>query len=226
MPTWLELVVLALASMFWPTLIVIVVFALHSAQPVKILFGFLAGGLLATISCGIAFTFALEGSSLFSGSTPTVGPAIDISMGLLSLLAAYALNRRAQRASPALASRDDQAETKPSRMQRVVERGALPAFAAGIVLNLVPGTFPIVALKNIAELSSGNAVKVLTIASFYVIMFTFVEVPLVAYLFSPMRTTASVNDLNVWLGRNGRRLMVYVIAGVGAYLTVRGLLQL
>ena len=47
-PAWLELLVLATASMFWPTLIAIVVLALRISHPVKILVWFMAGGLLTT----------------------------------------------------------------------------------------------------------------------------------------------------------------------------------
>jgi hypothetical protein len=97
MPVWLELLVLALASMFWPTLIVIVVLALRVSHPVKILIWFLAGGLLTTVAIGVAIVFALQGASFMSGSDPSVDPAIYISMGLLSLLAAFALLRRAAR---------------------------------------------------------------------------------------------------------------------------------
>ena len=62
MSNWLELLVLALASTFWPTLILIVVLALRLDRPVKILVWFLIGGLLTTVSVGIAVVFALISS--------------------------------------------------------------------------------------------------------------------------------------------------------------------
>jgi hypothetical protein len=57
-------------------------------------------------------------------------------------------------------------------------------------------------------------------------MFAFIEVPIVAYLIAPERTTVAVNAFNAWLGRNGRRVAAYVLAGVGLYLTIRGIIQL
>ena len=96
------------------------------------------------------------------------------------------------------------------------------AFAAGVVLNILPGTFPIVALKDIAELDASNTVKVAAIVVFYVIMFTFVEVPIVAYQFAPKRTAATMNEAEDWLALNKLRVAVYVIAVVGVYLLVRG----
>jgi hypothetical protein len=225
---WAEILVLALASMFWPTLILIVVLALRIDHPVKILLWFLIGGLLTTVSVGIAVVFALQGSSFISGSNPPGDPTVDITIGLLSLIAAFALNRKAGRSSAGdhPAKPPPSEETKPSLAERAVGRGAPVAFVAGIVLNIVPGTFPIVALKDIAQLDVSNAAKVATIVVFYVIMFAFVEVPIVAYLFAPERTTASMNDFNAWLGRNGRRLGIYVLAAVGLYLTVRGIVEL
>ena len=230
MPAWLELVVLAFASMFWPTLIVIVVLALRVSHPVKILVWFLAGGLLTTVAVGIAVVFALQGASFMSGSTPTVDPPVYITIGLLSLLAGLALLRKTGRATERSAAPTQppasDTKAKPPITQRVVESGASVAFVSGIVLNIIPGTFPFVALKDIAQLDASNAAKVATIIVFYVIMFAFVEVPIVAYLFAPERTTAEVNDFNAWLGRNGRRLAAYVLAGVGLYLTVRGIVEL
>jgi thiol:disulfide interchange protein len=148
-------------------------------------------------------------------------------MGLLSLLTAFALLRR--RARPPKQKPEHEATataTKPPLTERAVERGAPVAFAAGVVLNIVPGTFPIVALKDIAQLNASNGAKVATIVVFYVIMFAFVEVPIVAYLVAPDRTTVAVNAFNAWLKRNGRRVAAYVLAGVGLYLTIRGIVDL
>jgi hypothetical protein len=83
-----------------------------------------------------------------------------------------------------------------------------------------------VALKDIAQLDASDGAKIATIIVFYVIMFAFVEIPIVAYLFAPARTITTVDNFNAWLGRNGRRVAVYVLAVVGAYLIVRGIVQL
>jgi hypothetical protein len=82
-----------------------------------------------------------------------------------------------------------------------------------------------VALKDIAQLDVGNATKVASVVVFYVIMFAFAEVPIVAYLFAPERTTARVHQFNAWLGRNSTRVAVSVLVIVGVYLTVRGVAQ-
>src|ERR1700704_1410066 len=119
MTLWLELVLLAIASMFWPTLIVIVVLALHSVQPVRILAGFLAGGLLTTIVCGSLLVFALEGSSIADGSSHSPGALLYITVGLLSLLASYVIYRGGNRTGD-VETPVEKTDTKPSMAQRVV----------------------------------------------------------------------------------------------------------
>jgi hypothetical protein len=227
MSTWVEIFILAIASMFWPTLIVIVVLALRLERPVRVLFWFLVGGLLTTVLVGTTLVLALQGSSFFHGSAPTADPTLDLAVGMLSLLAAFLVDRLDRRAAARPPKpRPATGEHKPSVAERAVGGGAVVAFVAGVVLNIVPGTFPIVALKDIAQLDVGNGVKVLTIIAFYVIMFTFVEVPLVAYLVAPEWTAATMERLNAWLSRNGRRLTVWVLLVVGLYLVVRGLFEL
>ena len=223
MPNWLEIILLAFASMFWPTLITIVVLALRVPQPVRILAWFPFGGLLTTITIGLILVFALQDTSFVSGSSRSINPVLNIAAGLFALGSALYLSRRKHTpVDPAPAP----AEAKKSGLtERAVERGGLVAFFAGVVLNIVPGAFPFVALKDIAQLDVSDAGKVVSVIVFYVIMFAFAEVPIVAYLFAPERTTVKVNQFNDWLRRNSTRVAVWVLVAVGIYLTVRGVLQ-
>ena len=226
MPDWLEILILAVASSFWPTLILIVVLALRLEHPIGVLVWFLAAGLLTTISIGIAIVFALQDSSFVSGSHPPANPALELTAGLLSLLAAYALLRASRKAPPPQASSSPQPPKEPSRIERTIGRGGPVVFAAGVVLNIVPGAAPLVGLKDIAQLDAGNGAKVAAIIVFYLIMFAFIEVPIVAYGFAPKRTAAEMNRVNAWVGRNARQVAAYVIGAAGLYLTVRGVVHL
>ncbi len=226
MPDWLEILVLAVASSFWPTLILIVVLALRLEHPIGVLVWFLAAGLLTTISIGVAIVFALQDSSFVSGSHPPANPTLELTAGLLSLLAAYALLRGSRKAPPPEASSSPQPPKEPSRIEQTIGRGGLVVFAAGVVLNIVPGAAPLVGLKDIAQLDAGNGAKVAAIIVFYLIMFAFIEVPIVAYGFAPKRTAAEMNRVNAWVGRNARQVAAYVIGAAGLYLTVRGVVHL
>ena len=181
-------------------------------QPVRILAWFLFGGLLTTITIGLILVFALQDASFVSGSSPPVNPVLNIAAGLFALASALYLSRRKHDSR-----RTGHAEAKKSGLtERAVERGGLVAFFAGVVLNIVPGAFPFVALKDIAQLDVSDAGKVVSVIVFYVIMFAFAEVPIVAYLFAPERTTVKVNQFNEWLRRNSTRVAVGVLVAVGS----------
>ncbi len=214
MSDWAELFLLAVGSAFWPTLILVDVLAFRLERPIRILVAFLAGAFLTTVTIGIVIVFVLQGSSLTSSSRSTFRPAVYVTGGLLALAAAYAVNRtRGRPHDPG----------KPSPAQRAVGGGVAVAFVAGIVLDVFPGVLPFVALAQIADLDVSSAGKVAAIVGFYLIMFAFIEVPILAYLVAPARTTAAISSFNAWLDRNGRLLATVVLAVAGVYLLVHGL---
>jgi hypothetical protein len=212
-----EIFALAVASMVWPALIGVVVAALASPRPVILLSVFLAAALLTTVSIGLAVVFALRGSSLLSGSRPTFGPIVDLVVGIVALLAAY-LVRRGRPAPDETPAKPDE----PSWTERTLSRGAPLAFVAGIVLNVIPGVLPLVALKDIARLNYSVGATVALVLGFYLIMFAPVEVPLGAFLIAPAATSAKVGRFNIWVRRNARLIGVFVLAIAGIYLVVRG----
>lgn len=104
--------------------------------------------------------------------------------------------------------------------------GAPGEHALAALIEQLGQRLPFVALKDIAQLDRSNGANVVAIVAFYVVMFAFVEVPIVAFAFAPERTAAWSGRFNAWLGHNARRVAAYVLAAVGTYLTTRGLLQL
>jgi Sap-like sulfolipid-1-addressing protein len=216
-----EIFLLALASMVWPTLIAVVVVALTSAQPVRLLSWFLAGSLLTTVTIGTVIVLLLEKSDLLSSSRPAFSSATYLVASVAALLVAYIVWRRSRSAA------DTPTEsTQPGWSERTLSRGGLLAFVAGIVLNVIPGVLPFVALKDIAELDYAAGASVALVVGFYLIMFLPAEVPLGSYLFAPRRTEIVVGRFNVWLKRNAPLIAVYVLAAAGIYLGVRGVVSL
>jgi hypothetical protein len=217
-----EIFVLALASMVWPALVAVVVVALASRQPVKLLSVFLAASLLTTVSIGLVIVFVLRGSSLFSGSCPTFGPAVNVAAGIAAIVAGYLVRR----GGGSQARNTEAKQDGPTWTERTLARGAPLAFLAGVVLNIAPGVFPFVALKNIAELDYSPAASVALVVGFYLIMFLPVEVPLGSYLVAPARTSAAVGRFNSWLRQNTRRVAALILSLVGVYLVARGIVGL
>src|SRR5277367_3342107 len=112
--------------MFWPLLLVVVVIAFETGQPMRILVWFYLGGLLTTLTVGSALVFALQDSPLMSGSRLPAAPGIDIVIGLLALLAAFLVRRVDQRRKRTLAEREPKEKKRSrssERMQQLVEHG-------------------------------------------------------------------------------------------------------
>jgi hypothetical protein len=217
-----ELLVLALASAVWPALLAVVIVALRSSHPGRLMASFLAAALLTTVSVGLLLVYSLRGTSATSSSKHWFGPVVQIVVGVLAVLAAAFLAKRRRNPRP----KPDGEASRPSWIERMLNRGAPLAFAVGVALNIVPGVLPVVAITNIAQMDEGVAATVGLVVGFYVIMFVFIEVPLVAFLVAPTQTARRTALFNEWLGRNGRRLAIGALGLVGTYLIVRGIANL
>lgn len=222
----LEILFLGLASAVWPLLLVIVVVALNTSRPVRILGWFLVGGLLTTISIDTAIVFALQGSSFVEGPKPSADGWVDIIIGLLALLAALVLQLGIKGKGP----RRFQPKPKTGKQSRseewiegLVERGATLSFVAGIVATILPAPFAIIAMKNISELDISDAQAFTLIVVFNLLMFILVEVPLVGFVVAPEWARRTATGFNAWLGRNLRPVAVYALTIVGAIELGRGI---
>ena len=212
----LELLLLAIAAAFYPALLAVVIIFLGRPRPKKLLLFFLAGALLASISIGLIAVFALDGADFGSSAKNSFGAGLYIGLGTLGLIAGlYFL-----RSTP----KPKQPKEKPSMTQRVLTRdSSWLVFVLGIVLNL-PGVWYLIALKDIGLSEYSDSVKVLLLLGFNVIMFSFVEAPLIGYLVAPDWSHQQVVRFNGWLHRNGRHLGGWIGVVVGTYLLVRGIL--
>jgi hypothetical protein len=218
----LEIFALALASAVWPTLIAIVLVALASPRPVRLLSFFLAGGLLTTTTLGLAVVFSLESTSLLTGPKASAPPAIDLVVGLLLLLTALV----AWRSGWNKREHEGSEQRRPWTEQMLARGSGRLAFLVGVLLNLVPGLFAVVGYKDIAQLDLGPIGATALVVAFNLIMFALVELPLIGYVAAPGWTEEHVRNLNNWLRRHGRAVITLVAAIGGAYLVARGFVGL
>jgi Sap, sulfolipid-1-addressing protein len=223
-----EYLVLAFVSALWPTLVAVVIFALTRERPQRLLLGFLAGGLITAIAVGLVIVFLLSDSSLVNESRSKTNPAVDLTVGVLCLLVAWRARRRQQHQplQPRPKKPKPKAHEGPSRTERALERGPLFAFFLGIVLDLMPGLFYLVALKDIAEADYGDAVMVVLVVVFCLLMFMLIELPILSYAVAPEKTAVWANRFNAWLHANARRLVPALALAVGIWLIVRGIVSL
>jgi hypothetical protein len=57
-------------------------------------------------------------------------------------------------------------------------------------------------------------------------MFAFIELPLIGFFVAPEQATEKSVAFNAWLDRNANRLATCVLAGLGVFLIVRGVVGL
>jgi Sap, sulfolipid-1-addressing protein len=225
-----ELVLLGILSAFWPTLVLVDVLAFQTPKPGRILIAFLAGGLISTVTIGSILVLRLQGSALLTSDRSTTDPTLNFVVAGIVFLAAHVLNRLGDKPLPRLRRRKPRKERHepkgPSFAERAIDRGPSLAFVAGLLLNILPGVFPIIALKNLTELDYSAAETVTILFVFYLIVFSFIEIPIVSYVVAPDWTENHVSRFNTWLGQNTRRVIVWALVAGGVYLTLRGIQQL
>ncbi len=214
-----------------PTLLAATTLMLLLPSPKRLLFGYLLGAYMTSITLGLVIVFSLEGTSTENTAKSALSPALDIVFGLLLLAVAYVLGSiRGHRLSEWRRERKEarQAgkEKKDPLQQRLLGRGSAKiAFVVGAALSL-PSVSYLTALHRIDVVDPGTAATVLGIVAFNLIMMLLLEVPLVGYLVAPERTAAGVESFKDWLARRGRIVATWVAAILGGLLILRGILEL
>jgi hypothetical protein len=222
----LELLPLAIGSAAYPTLLAMVVLILGRPNPRRILAAYLAGGMAASVIVGFVVVKSLKAGNVVGGSDRTVGPGVDVAIGLIALVLFWVLltNRDAGFRERRAAKKEAKAaDAKESWTSRALSGGSLKLmFVAGMALNL-PGALYLVALKDIAAADADTA-EVIGLLLFYnVVMFQWAEIPLIGFSVAPEGTRRLIDGVNGWLGRNGRRIAMVLCGLAAAYLIYRGL---
>src|SRR5206468_2218136 len=173
---------------------------------------------LVSVADGLTPAFHLGTSSVHRAARHVGGP-IFIVAGTLALLVGGVLYRQPHRPD------SEQKQDKGlSLSQRALSRDSSRiAFVLGIVLDL-PSIFYLVGLKDIALAGYTAVQKVLLVVCFNAIMFSLIEVPLIALAVSPELTQRRIQNFDGWLRSHGRRLASSVALCLGVYLVGRGVL--
>jgi hypothetical protein len=227
-----NIVLLALVSAANPALLAAVTLMLFLPSPKRLLLGYLAGGLLVSLSIGFVIVFVVHDSSATSTARSTVSPSIDIVLGLILLLVAYVLQgghdqrmkERRQQKKTAKAGGEEAAEKGPSKVEELLGRGsARITFALGVVLTL-PSISYLAALHDLQTLGYGTAGEILVIVGFNLVLLILLEVPLVGFFVAPDRTVVEVRRFRSWLTRSGRRMAIDGAAVLGVLMVARGVI--
>jgi hypothetical protein len=210
-----ELLPLALLSAVYPTLVAVVVVALTAPKPARAMAFFLLGGMIASVSVGLVIVFALQGTSLVSGSSPPADPIVYFGAGAIALGLAVVVRKR----PPAPPKEGD------SKVSQLLSRSqkAWIAFAAGLLIDLVPGAWYIVALKDIAQSGYSDSQIVAVVVAFCIIQYALIELPLLGFVFAPVRAADLSRRFSTWLSDNSRTVAVAILVIAGCYMIIRGI---
>lgn len=218
----------ALLAALNPTLLAAVTVLLSLRRPIRLLLGFLLGGALTSITCGLVLVFALAGSNTAHVARHSVSPAIDITLGgLILLVTAVVASGRDRRRRAWSERRHVRARNRtPPRWKRTLGRGsARDTFVVGVLLSF-PGASYIAGMGTLSKQSIPTVATVLVVVAFVAIEFVLVEIPLLGYATRPVSTAALVERGSDWLARRGGRLALIGASAIGVWLLVRGLLNL
>lgn len=211
-----------------PTLVAATTLMLLSAQPKRLMAGYLLGAYAMSITIGLVIVFALPDAGIVDTTKQTISPGLDIGLGLVLLLVAFVL--ATDRDRPVVERRRERKAGKPEkgppRWQRALDGGSpRVTFAVGALLTL-PGVSYLAALTQINKIADGAGSTVLLVLLTNVIMLAIIEIPLIGYALRPDATPRAVERAKAWVARNTRRAVVVGATVVGVVLVGKGIAQL
>src|SRR4051812_21133810 len=136
-----EALALAFTAAPNPTLLTVTMVMLFAAEPRRLMAGYLLGAYTVSIALGLVIVFALQDSKAVSSGQDTLGPGLDVVLGLLLLLVAFVVlgDRDARMRERRRAHAEAKGPKAPPRWRTALDRGSpRTAFAVGILLTL-PG---------------------------------------------------------------------------------------
>jgi Sap, sulfolipid-1-addressing protein len=219
-----DVFVIAVLASLDAGLLAAAVVLLGRPQPARQLLAFLIGCMGLSIIFGLVTVFALHGSKLVRHPDPTVSAVIEIAAGALLLVVALAvlLGRNVQW-RPRRRRHDPQRPERQSLSDRAVGHDSLwIAWAAGALYS-APGAYYVAGLALLVKLDQPIATDAVAIVGFNLVMFTFIELPLLGFVVAPERARTLTEKLNGWMTRH-KRTLITVVAGIGGlYLLITGL---
>lgn len=230
----LDIFLLALVSMFNPSLLAAVTVMLLLPSPKRLMVGYLLGAYTTSITVGLLIVFTLHGSTE-STSKHTISPLEDIVVGLLAVAIAFVLRtgrdqpfqeRRRAKKDAKLKAREEAGKPTESLPLRMLGKGDPKiTFVVGAVLSF-PGVSYLDALDHIHKLNPGTVPTVLLVIGFCLFQQILLEVPLLGYVFAPESTQDTINRFKAWMGRKGRPAATIGAGVIGVILIARGLITL
>jgi hypothetical protein len=164
---------LALLAMFNPSLVAAVTVMLLLPEPKKLMFGYLLGAYLTSMTVGMLIVFSFHDSGGTEAAHNTISPAADLALGVILLIVGLVLrSERGVRLKESRRTRKAAKGKKESMPERMLGKGSAKiAFVVGVILTF-PGVSYLAALHRIGELDAATVPTALVIVGFCLIMTT------------------------------------------------------
>jgi len=206
---------LALISSLYPLGLAAILLLARAGRPRPKEIVFLAGALACTLAVGFVVVFALHGAGIGQGDKRSDQYWLRLVSGVLFMAAALVLGRRPPKP-----------HSGPSRLSRAANEGGLFAiFVAGIALYLPSPTY-LAALEEVGSTKMSPAATAVWVLIVVALVLITVEVPVLLFLLAPGWTVPKLEAVNAWLDRHGYTLLVWVVAAIGLWLFLDGLVGL
>jgi hypothetical protein len=190
-----DVFVMAVVASLDAGLLAAAVVLLGRPRPAHQLLAYLIGGMGVSIAFGLVIVLALHGSKVLHDPPASVTAVIEVAAGGLLLAVAVAvLAGRKVQWRPRRRRGDDDDEAERPKRQKLSERALghdspWIAWAAGAVYS-VPGAYYLAGLALLVKLDEPTTTDVVAIVGFNLVMFAFIELPLLGFLRAPHRTPA------------------------------------
>jgi Sap, sulfolipid-1-addressing protein len=218
-----DIFLLSLTAALNPTLVAATTLMLMLPNPKLLMFGYLLGAMMTSITLGVVIVYALADTAAAKTTQHSINPAIDVALGAIALIAAFVLGTgRHTRIGDRRRRRRASRPKEQPRWQRTLSKGtARTTFVVGALLTL-PGASYLAALNRIDKLGYSVPETVAVVIGFNLIMLALLEVPLLCFVVAPTWTPGAVERTRTWVMQRARRIATYVLFVVGLALVIKG----
>ncbi len=178
---------------------------------------FLAGAAICTLAIGFVVAFALHGAALGNNGQQTPRYGLKLAIGVLFCASAVVIARRPR---PTKTTGGQSRVTSAAR-----HGGLLAALTAGIILYL-PSPAYLSAEQEVGSTKLSTTATAIWVVIIAAITLITVWVPALTIVLMPGWSKPKLAALNSWLSRNSRTLLVVVLAVLGAWQVIAGIVGL
>jgi hypothetical protein len=218
----------SLTAMANPTLVAATTVMLLLPNPKRLMFGYVAGAYVTSITIGVVIVLALGSKdSTTSSAKHTINPIVDLTVGAILLAVAFVLGTgRDNRLQQRRARHRRREEHKTPRWQRELGKGSpRVTFLVGMLLTL-PGASYLAALDSLRKLNYGPAGVVVTVILINVVMLALIEVPLICFTVAPEWTPRAIERTKDAFSEHGHTVLFIATTLLGGLLVLRGVITL